>query len=100
MATLAMSSFAQAKYQQYFRIEFTVPIVGTGTGSNTSVAATMKDNYVYCNPEHDYLDFQATDNPMGFRSTTTNYSETSSRPPAALTAPASCPRSNPVFTAI
>ncbi len=75
MATLAMSSFAQAKYQQYFRIEFTVPIVGTGTGSNTSVAATMKDNYTYCNPEHQYLDFPATNNPCWFDNNTHNYTE-------------------------
>ena len=31
----------------------------------------MKDDYTYCNPEHQYLDFQA-DNGMWFRTTTTN----------------------------
>ena len=94
MAAFAMTSFAQAT-QQYWRVEFTVPITGDKVPagqSNNSVAATMKDYYTYCNPEHDYLDFQAngtlvargngngdsgTANPMGFRSTTTNYNENS-----------------------
>ena len=78
MAAFAMMTFAQAN-QQYFRVEFTVPITGdkipTGQ-SNTSVAATMKDSYTFCNPEHEYLDFQAG-KPMGFRATTSQVSETS-----------------------
>ena len=87
MALFAMTTFAQQS-QQYFRVEFTVPITGDkipAGQSNTSVAATMKDKYTYCNPEHDYPDFQAGGNlvargsgngesgkasPMGFRSTT------------------------------
>ena len=94
MATLAVSAQAQ-QYQQYFRVEFTVPITGDkipAGQSNTSVAATMKDKYTYCNPEHEYLDFQAggnlvargtgngesgTASNMGFRSTTTSYNENS-----------------------
>ena len=72
LAAFAMTSFAQAT-QQYFRVEFTVPITGdkipTGQ-SNNSVAATMKDSYTFCNPQNEYLDFQAG-KPMGFRSTTT-----------------------------
>ncbi len=66
--------------QQYFRVEFTVPITGFNIPSgqsNNSVAATMKDNYTYCNPEHDYLDFQAA-KPMGFRTTTSRVDENSS----------------------
>ena len=95
MALFAMTTFAQQS-QQYFRVEFTVPITGDkipAGQSNTSVAATMKDKYTYCNPEHDYLDFQAGGNlvargsgngesgkasPMGFRSTTSYVSENSS----------------------
>ena len=68
MAFAALTAFAQAN-QQYFRVEFTVPITGDKIPvgqSNNSVAATMKDEYTFCNPEHDYLDFQAQ-NPMGFR---------------------------------
>lgn len=84
MAAFAMTSFAQTT-QQYWRVEFDMPITGNGTG--TSVAAGMKDNYTYCNPEHQYLDFPANGNltahtpnggkvnPMSFRSTTTNYNE-------------------------
>ena len=78
LAAIAMTSFAQAN-QQYFRVEFTVPITGDKVPigqSNNSVAATMKDEYTFCNPTHDYLDFQAA-NPMGFRSTTTSITETS-----------------------
>ena len=78
MAAIAMTSFAQAN-QQYFRVEFTVPITGdkipTGQ-SNNSVAATMKDSYTFCNPEHEYLDFQA-EKPMGFRATTNQVSANS-----------------------
>jgi len=78
MAAFAMTSFAQAT-QQYFRVEFNVPITGHKIPvgqSNTSVAATMPDDYTFCNPEHEYLDFQAA-NPMGFRSTTGNVDEKS-----------------------
>ena len=83
MAAFAMTSFAQAT-QQYWRVEFDMPIVNDGSGK-TSVASGMKDDYTYCNPEHQYLDFQANGTltargeakAMGFRSTTTNYSETS-----------------------
>lgn len=84
MAAFAMTSFAQTS-QQYWRVEFDMPIVSDGTGK-TSVAGGMKDNYTYCNPEHQYLDFQAngvvTDRgvakPMSFRATTTQVSENSS----------------------
>lgn len=79
VAAIAMTAFAQ-ETQQYFRVEFTVPIVGYNIPagqSNNSVAATMKDDYTYCNPEHEYLDFQAA-NPMSFRTTTSNVTETSS----------------------
>ena len=61
MAVVAMSAFAQAN-QQYFHVEFTMPIVSDGSGGATSVASGMKDNYTYCNPEHEYLDFQAGGN--------------------------------------
>ena len=82
MAAIGMTAFAQNKAtatpsKSYYRVEFTVPIVGTNSGSNNSVAATMKDDYTYCNPEHQYLDFQA-DNGMWFRTTTTTVTENSS----------------------
>jgi hypothetical protein len=84
MAAIAMTSFAQST-REYYRVEFTVPIVGSNTGTNNSVAATMKDDYTYCNPLHEYLDFQAggnllavgTANDMGFRTTTSNVTENS-----------------------
>lgn len=79
LATLAMMASAQES-QQYLRVEFSVPITGYNIPSgqsNNSVAATMKDNYTYCNPLHDYLDFNAG-SPMGFRSTTGSYNEYSS----------------------
>ena len=96
MAAFAMTSFAQ-QTQQYFRVEFTVPMTGEKVPagqSNNSVASTMKDDFIYCNPDNDYLDFQAGGNiitrgtnggggktgtamPMSFRSTTTSYSATS-----------------------
>ena len=83
VAAFAMTSFAQST-QQYWRVEFDMPITNDGSGK-TSVAAGMKDDFTYCNPEHQYLDFQANGtltargqaNPMGFRSTTTNYTENS-----------------------
>lgn len=81
MAALAMSSFAQVKNQQYFKVEFTVPVSNEGkvnTGTNTSVSATMKDDYTYCNPQNEYLIFPATNNPCWFDNSTHNYSETSS----------------------
>lgn len=89
MAAFAMTSFAQT-HQQYFRVEFTMPIVSDGSGGVTSVASGMKDDYTYCNPEHEYLDFQAGGNlvargsgngesgtagAMGFRSTTNSPNE-------------------------
>lgn len=80
MAVVALSAFAQAN-QQYFRVEFSVPVSLEGkqySGSNTSVSATMKEDYVYCNPEHEYLVFPATNNPMSFDNSTHNYNETSS----------------------
>ena len=83
MAAVGMTALAQnhatstTPAKTYYRVEFTVPIVGGNTGSNTSVAATMKDLYIYCNPEHQYLDFQA-DNGLWFRTTTTNVTENSS----------------------
>ena len=96
MAAFAMTGFAQTA-QQYFRVEFTMPIVSDGAGGGTSVASGMKDDYTYCNPEHQYLDFQAGGNivtvgtnsprdnsrktgtamPMGFRSTTNSPTATS-----------------------
>jgi hypothetical protein len=70
LAAFAMTSFAQSpKYQQYFRVEFNVPIVNDGSGK-TSVAA-MGDDYTYCNPDHNivvngqnhgYIDIQAGGN--------------------------------------
>ena len=83
MAAFAMTSFAQST-QQYWRVEFDMPIVNDGTGK-TSVASGMKDDYTYCNPEHQYLDFQANGvitakgqaNPMGFRTTTSQVNENS-----------------------
>lgn len=81
MAAAAMSSFAQVENQQYFKVEFTVPVSLEGknyTGSNNSVSATMKDDYTYCNPEHEYLVFPATENPCWFDNATHNYSENSS----------------------
>lgn len=91
VAAFAMTSFAQTT-QQYWRVEFDMPIVNDGSGK-TSVASGMKDNYTYCNPEHQYLDFQAngtlvargtgngdsgTANAMGFRTTNpSNITETS-----------------------
>lgn len=97
MAAFAMTGFAQSN-QQYFRVEFTMPIVSDGSGGATSVASGMKDDYTYCNPEHQYLDFQAGGNivtvgtnsprdnsgkngtamPMTFRSTTTSFTANSS----------------------
>jgi len=94
MAAFAMTTFAQTS-QQYFRVEFTMPIVSDGSGGATSVASGMKDDYTYCNPEHQYLDFQAGGNvvargtngdgkghtgtamPMTFRSTTTSFNANS-----------------------
>ena len=84
MAAFALTGFAQAN-QQYFHVEFTQPIVNDGSGK-TSVASGMKDDYTYCNPEHQYLDFQAGGNltatgtagAMGFRTTTSNVTENSS----------------------
>lgn len=58
MAAFAMTSFAQST-QEYYKVEFTVPIVGSNTGTNNSVAATMKDDFTYCNPLHEYLVFPA-----------------------------------------
>ena len=92
LAAAAMTATAQpltataTQTQKYHRVEFTVPIVGSNTGSNTSVAATMKDDYTYCNPEHQYLDFPAGGNTkavgtvgnMGFRTTTGTVTENSS----------------------
>lgn len=78
LSVVALTSSAQ-RYQQYFRVKFNVPTTGYQNSTGKSpVASTMKDYFMYCNPEHDYLDFQATDNPMGFRSTTNNYNEYSS----------------------
>lgn len=79
MSVLAVSAFAQTS-QQYFRVEFSVPVSNEGkvnSGTNNSVSATMKDEYTYCNPEHEYLVFQATNNPLSFDNTTHNYNENS-----------------------
>ena len=83
MAAFAMTSFAQST-QEYLRVEFDMPIAYASNGQ-TSVASGMKDDYTYCNPLHEYLDFQAggnltatgTANAMGFRSQTNNVTETS-----------------------
>lgn len=78
VAFVSLTSFAQAT-QQYFRVEFTIPMTSHSVPSgqsNVNVAATMKDYYTFCNPAHEYLDFQAA-NPMGFRSTTQYITETS-----------------------
>ncbi len=53
--------------QQYFHVEFNIPI----TGSN-SVATTMRDDYTYCNPLNEYLDFNAN-SPMSFRQVSSAY---------------------------
>lgn len=78
MAGIALTTMAQAT-QQYFRVEFTVPITGNKIPvgqTNNSVAATMKDDFTFCNPEHEYLDFQAQ-KPMSFRTTTSSVTENS-----------------------
>jgi hypothetical protein len=83
MAAFAMNTFAQAT-QEYWRVEFDMPIVNDGSGK-TSVAAGMKDDYTYCNPQHQYLDFPGDGNlkavgtvgEMGFRSTTSQVNENS-----------------------
>ena len=81
LASLAMTGFAQAK-QQYMRVRFTVPMttfdeVKTDKEKNgTPVAQGMKDYYIYPNPQHQYLDFNVTTNPITFRSTTTRFDET------------------------
>jgi len=84
MAVFAITGYSQ-QTQQYWRVEFDMPIVNDGSGK-TSVASGMKDDYTYCNPEHEYLDFQANGvltgrgeaNPMSFRTTNpSNVSETS-----------------------
>jgi hypothetical protein len=77
MAMVAMTAFAQST-KQYFRVTFTVPITGYNIPSgqsNNSVAATMKDDYTYCNPDHEYLDFQG--DKMWFRTTTGSVNENS-----------------------
>ena len=78
LAMMAIGMQAQNS-QQYFRVEFNVPITGHSVEpgkSNNSVAATMPDDYTFCNPAHEYLDFQAA-KPMGFRTTTNNVTATS-----------------------
>jgi hypothetical protein len=88
MAAIGMTAFAQNKAtaqqtQNYFRVEFTMPIIPDGSGV-TAVSAGMKDDYTYHNPLHQYLDFAAGGNlkavgtvgNMGFR-TIGSVSETS-----------------------
>jgi len=83
MAAFAMTGFAQSS-QEYLRVEFDMPIVNDGSGK-TSVASGMKDDYTYCNPLHQYLDFPAGGNlkavgtvgEMGFRAQSNNVTETS-----------------------
>lgn len=75
LAAFALSSFAQAT-QEYMRVEFTVPMTeydeeDTGK-TGTALAAGQKDNYIYVNPRHQYLDFNVTEHPLTFRSTTTS----------------------------
>lgn len=78
MAVVAMTALAQQN-QQYFRVEFTKPMTAFTNGGKTDgvVSATMKEDYVYCNPEHEYLDFNATNNPMKFDNSTHNFNENS-----------------------
>lgn len=80
-ASMAMAGFAQ-ETQEYVRVEFNVPMTNfdeANTGKKgTAVSAGMKDDYTYPNPQHQYLDFNVSANPMKFRSTTTSPSETSS----------------------
>ena len=81
MAAFAMTGFAQ-QYQQYFRVEFDMPISNAPTGQ-TSVASGMKDDWTFCNPDNPWLDFPAGGNltavgtwgEMGFRSTTSTVNE-------------------------
>lgn len=91
LAAAAMSATAQpltataTQTQKYHRVEFTVPIIPDGSGV-TAVSQGMKDDYTYCNPEHQYLDFPAGGNTkavgtvgnMGFRTTTGTVTENSS----------------------
>lgn len=80
LAALSVSAFAQ-KTQQYMRVEFNVPMTSYDEPASgkqgTAVAAGMKDNYIYVNPTHQYLDFNVSEHPFSFRSTTTEYNENS-----------------------
>lgn len=78
LSALTLSGFAQAQ-QNYVRVEFNVPMTSyddpKSDKSGTAVAQGMKDNYIYVNPAHQYLDFNVTEHPFGYRSTTNNFNE-------------------------
>lgn len=70
LAALALTGFAQAT-QDYMRVEFNVPMTSFDNPktdkSGTAVAQGMKDDFTYCNPMHQYLDFNVTEHPLKFR---------------------------------
>ena len=78
LSALTLSGFAQAQ-QNYVRVEFNVPMTSyddpKSDKSGTAVAQGMKDYYIYVNPAHQYLDFNVTEHPFGYRSTTNNFNE-------------------------
>lgn len=78
LAAVSASAFAQ-KTQQYMRVEFDVPMTSYDDPASgkqgTAVAAGQKDNYVYVNPTHQYLDFNVSEHPITFRTTTDNINE-------------------------
>lgn len=78
LSALALSGFAQAQ-QNYVRVEFNVPMTSyddpKSDKSGTAVASGMPNDYVYCNPAHQYLDFNVTDHPFSYRSTTNTFNE-------------------------
>lgn len=80
LAAVSASAFAQ-KTQQYMRVEFTVPMTSyddpASGKTGTAVAQGQKDNYIYVNPTHQYLDFNVSEHPFSYRSTTTDYNENS-----------------------
>lgn len=76
LAAVSLTGFAQAT-QEYMRVEFSRPMTDydeEDTGKEgTAVSAGMKDSYgVYVNPRHQYLDFNVSEHPLTFRSTTTS----------------------------
>lgn len=69
-AAVAVAGYAQAT-QQYLRVEFNRPMTPYDAVKTdkpgSAVSQSMKDNYIYVNPQHQYLDFNVTDNQMKFR---------------------------------